>query len=887
MRRLTLLAIFSLLFLLPTLAAQGGPWVRLTDPAKIEAAYRSQSPYNEIDFVRVDRPPFIFFIQLQKKGQSAKDVSYLADSRFAALTAIVKLFSESFAKPLHLKARPRPMPYWILKDRDTYTKKMGGSQFSGAYYSLTDMHTMTYEDRGRSTHETFATSMHEAVHQIMFQYTDPKRSLQQNVLSGWLMEGMAEHLSSRPHGPMLKGRDPGFGFLDKKKIAKCRSTLNRAFTWKRMGSINFFHNPMQVMHYQSLQQYLRATGVKLKATTDTERADYSSQMGIFYRAAYSITSFLDRGYKGFYRPKLLKIMSFEYGCPDAEGNMMPSIHGIRAIRKSFTPEELAALPNRFADFVRNPTAVVDMEMPEGASETVAAVGTGGAGSLFADPRSGSKASLPVMKKADEEVPILVDLGRALELFKKFRLSQAKELIEDIDDPVAEKLGKSIEGLQSLLDAFLAKAKARPGKTKIKISMAGAKAQTWAILDYRPSEGVLTVKRKGEETSVGLGELRPSYFAEAVFKYKLVKDDAQKSALGLGIQLELDSLSDSKRERSIRKLVKKKFIPLEHAWLKELEDVVRMTSSFEKASTEVRISKKGERILESLSSSIGNMKKSAERDWLVRRYVPRMLDSVFLKSAGWSKGLRGTVKLLSGNKVRVEYDWSSGAQSRDWIFVDPIKGGFALPEQYYGRLRKDERPREVKVDVKNQRLQVFGNGFVRHKLQFDGDVKITFEWALGITETADGRQINITPLMVLLNALRPNSLLSAEVGITGGGLKVIERGKRRSTANYKRDSFRKIVQGVVGGQSLTFERKGDKAYLRMGPETILTAKRADKIPNMGALGFVARGAGLSEKNRGPTLEVGKVTIEGTPHEESLKAAKTVFLNRWIRRFPGLN
>jgi predicted metal-dependent hydrolase len=890
MQRLTLFAITILLFLLAPLtplAAQGGPWVRQTDPDKIEAAYRSKAPYNQIEFIRVDRPPFLFFIQTHKKGQTAKDLSYLADSRFAALTAIVKLFAKDFAEPLKLKLRPRPMPYWILRDRETYTEKMKGSKFSGAYYSLTDMHTMTYEDRGRSTHETFATSMHEATHQIMFQYTDPKRSLQQNVLSGWLMEGMAEHLSSRPHGPMLKDRDPGFGFLDIKKINQCRSSLNRPFTWKRKGSINFFHNPMQVMHYQSLQQYLRATGVNITPKTDTERTDYGSQMGIFYRAAYSITAFLDRGYKGFYKSKLLKVMSYEYGCPDAEGNMMASIHGIRAIRKSFTPEELAALPNRFADFVRNPKRIVESEMPEGAAEAVASSGTGAAGGLFPEPGA-SKISLPTMKEADEEIPILVDLGRALGLFKQFRLAEAKELIEDIEDPVAEKLSKNIEGLQSLLDAFLAKAEAKPGRTKIKISIAGAKAQTWAILDYRNTEGMLTVKRSGEETTVMLGDLRPSYFAEAAMRYKLVKTDEQKTALGLGIALELESLQDSKREKSIRKLATKKFIPLEHSWLKELEGVVQMTAAFEKAATDVRLSRQGEKILESLSSSLGNMKKGDDRDWLVRHYVPAMLDSVFLKSAGWSQGLKGKVKSLAGSKVRIDYDWSNPSQSGDWIFVDPIKGGFSLPEQYYGKLRKDERPHELKIDSKKKRFQIFGNGFVRHKLQFEGDVKITFEWALGMTDTAEGRQLRISALLVLMNALRPNSFVSAEIGIAGGGgLKVIERGRRRSTANYKRDSFTKLVQGAVEGKSLTFERKGAEAYLKMGGETILTIKRADKVPNMGALGFLSMGAALSDKNRGPTVEIGKVSIEGKPHDASLKAAKALFLNRWVRRFPGLN
>ena len=886
MQRLILLAIPLSLSLLAPLTAQGGPWVRETDPAKIEQAYRSKAPYNQIEFVRVDRPPFVFFIQLHEKGQTVKDLSYLADSRFAALTAIVKLFAKDFAEPLKLKRRERPMPYWILRDRETYTEKMHGSKFSGAYYSLTDMHTMTYEDRGRSTHDTFATSMHEATHQIMFQYTDPKRSLQQNVLSGWLMEGMAEHLSSRPHTPMLKGRDPGFGFLDIKKIDQCRSSLNRPFTWKRKGSINFFHNPMQVMHYQSLQQYLKATGVNITPQTDTERADYSSQMGIFYRASYAITAFLDRGYKGFYKPKLLQIMALEYGCPDAEGNMMASVHGIRAIRKTFTPEELAALPNRFADFVRNPRGIVDAEMPEGAAKAVATNGPAGAANLFPDP-DGSKITLPTMEEADKEVPVLVDLARALALFKQFRFEQARELIKDIDDPIATRLTKNIDGLKTLLDAFLAKAEAKPGKTKIKIAVAGSKAQTWAILDYRKAEGVLTVKRSGEETTVMLGDLRPSYFAEAALKYKLVKTDDEKKALGLGIALELDSLKDSKRIKSVRKLATKKFLPLEHDWLKEIDGVVQMYAAFEKASTEVRLSREGEKILESLSGALGNMKKSPERDWLVRNYVPDMLDSVFLKSAGWSQGLKGEVKGLSGNRVRISYDWSNPSQASDWIFVDPVKGGFAPPEQYYGKPRKDERPRELKVDVKKKRMQVFGNGFVRHKIQFDGDVKITFDWALGMTETAEGRQVRITPLLLLMNALRPSSFVSAEIGITGGGLKAIEAGRRRGTANYKRDSFAKLVQGVIEGKPLTFERKGGEAFLEMGNEKILTLSRADKVPNLGALGFLSIGPALSDNFRGPTLEIGKVSIEGKPHEESLKVAKARFLQRWVRRFPGLN
>ena len=98
-----------------------------------------------------------------------------------------------------------------------------------------------------------------------------------------------------------------------------------------------------------------------------------------------------------------------------------------------------------------------------------------------------------------------------------------------------------------------------------------------------------------------------------------------------------------------------------------------------------------------------MKKSDERDWLVQHYVPGMLDSVFIKSAGWAKDLRGKVKATSGSKVRIEYDWSSGAQAQDWIFVDQVKSGFVLPEQYYGKLRKDERPHQVKVDPKDYQL----------------------------------------------------------------------------------------------------------------------------------------------------------------------------------------
>ncbi|MEZ5989427.1 MAG: hypothetical protein R3F30_09945 [Planctomycetota bacterium] len=441
-------------------------------------------------------------------------------------------------------------------------------------------------------------------------------------------------------------------------------------------------------------------------------------------------------------------------------------------------------------------------------------------------------------------------------------------------------------MEGLLKEFGDKVAERPGRMRLRVAIGGSKPQSWQVEEYRELERSFVVKHGKETGSIPLAELEASAFAEACFRYKLAEKDEQKQALGLAIALELPTIQDEKDLRAVEKLVDKEGLPKQFAFLKDLEPMALAAAVLRKARTEAKITRDGDALLEQLSKSLGGMPRSSQLEWMVRNDLPGILDDVFLKSASWADRLKGKVT-ISGDRARIEYDWSSPSQAMDWLLVDVAKEPFGMPEDLYGTPQKPERPTEVKVDTQAKELRIFGDGFLRHRLQFEGDVAVEFRWVMDKEETAEGTRASPTRCWVLLDALRPSTFLGLDLlpGRTNPGLKAVLDGKSRSKSNFKQDSFNKAIRAGLSDKPLRFERKGDRAYLYADGEELLSCK-ADKLPDMGAVVLASLHSATLADGKQANLRVGKVVVEGRPCDESLASSKAGFLRKWANRFPGL-
>ena len=865
----------SLFILAAEPRAQVSPWVKAKTPKDIEQAYRSKAPYRGMKFETVELEPFVFFIEDQGRGSLA----HLGRQRFAALMHIKKLFETRYATVLGLSQRKRPMPFWILKDRNSYSKTAKGSVFTGAYFSLADLHTVTYEDRLRPMHEALAQVMHEATHQIMMQFTDPDRGLLQNIISAWVIKGMAEHLSSRPRAALLKGKDPEFGHLNLDRIRELIPLLRKPFLWKRKSKIPWLHHPMLVMTYKKLPAYMAATGNKRASSrTPDAESDYSQQMIFFYRSSYAVIAFLDLAYKSHFRPKLVALLGHEYGV-----NSSPR-HGMAAIKAAFTTEELAALPGLFDAFVRDPKASVLADLPEGADRVAGAslVDITSGARLF-DDAALAEGSVPKLPVADEEnVPVLVDLARSLSYFRTFELERAQELIEDIDDPLAKKIDKQLSAMKKLLAGFVALVGKRPGKLRLRVREVG-KTKSYRVMEYRELERAFVLEYgKGESTLLPLTQMTPDLFGEALVRAELLNSDEDKEATGVLLGLYLRAASKKEAKKARREAGKRGIVDNVAAF-KDILPILDAFEAFEEAQTDITMGKDGNTVLEMLATKLATLPKSKDLIFLTRMFLPRILDKAFLHSGTWAKGLRGKVSLLAAGKVRIEYNWKSAMQTRDWIKLDPKRDGFTMGTRFPDPVAGSKEARLV-AHTEEGRLELYGAGFFRHRLQFDGGVELKFKLVETPGMSDDGNRIMQVqnPGVFLLSALRPSSFLLVNViGDLEPGIYVFSKGRRRASKIVKGAAWGQLWQAIIKGEFITVGVSGKNAYMDVGAESIaeLSNKR---IEGKGAVILACLRAAKDPKK--PSLQLGPIIIEGKPHKQSLSAGKGQFLRRWLGRFP---
>ena len=848
-------------------SALGKALARAKDPEEIEKVYRQAEPYKSMTFQRVDKLPFVFFIEDQGRG----NLEFLAKLRFHALMAIKKLFDKDFATPLKLKLRDRPLPFWILKSRDSYLK-IGGSKFSAAHFNLLLLHTMTYYDRKEGVRRSFEVAMHESVHQIMFAYTNPKNDWTRNRMSAWLMEGMAEHLSSRPHEPLILTKDPGFGWIDKSRLKDVEPYLRRPFKWRHKSRLPWLHHPLYVMTFRDLGDYMAATGASRQ---DAE--DYSQQMGFFYRCSYATVAFLDRAYKGRFRKNLLKLLALEY---NAEGKLK-SYHGASAINKAFTPREKALLPSLFANFVRNPDQIIKADPPEALdAKGVDLPSAVSGGTLFPEPVQAAKnfVRLPKpLKIQPKNAPDQIALGAVLAALRDFDFEDASNWLEGRKGGRFEALAKVKERLEALLEDYKAAAtKKKKPRIYLTVFKKGKKVfASHKVLSFDPETLQMTLERKKETKEANLLDIPLYLFAESAAKAKLLGDPERKDALSILLAMELHEMEGKEKKVAQKKLARKKFVLPD--WVEtEVGPSLELRHILYSAKEELLTAKDSGPILERLSQDLGRFPQPWAK-MLQKQSLPSLLELAFEHSKSRVPPLAGQVRLLPRGMIEVRYDWKSRGQLRDWLPLVPEKVGFVPKFWRPGT----ETNAKLRIAKGGGRVEMVGTGMFRHVLQFEGDWRFSFKLFYERDLDDDGQPtIQLTPPGVLLfQAQRPDTYTQ----FTMGGIVGYVEGKRKATRSFLKLN-NEIGKALVDDAFFTLSRSGDRIRFSSEGDEI-TELKASRLPNAGAILWV-QPTPTDSKSKEVTAALGPIKIVGKPHPKALAPLRSAFFARWIRRFPAL-
>jgi hypothetical protein len=872
-------SILAFLFLLPLvsltqaksqrkqLQTLGKALARETNPAAIEKVYRQAEPYKSMVFQRVDKLPFVFFIEDQGRG----NLEFLAKLRFHALMAIKGLFEKDFAKPLKLKMRKRPMPFWILKSRNSYLKA-GGGKFSAAHFNLMLLHTMTYYDRKEGVRRSFEVAMHESVHQIMFAFTNPENEWVRNRMSAWLMEGMAEHLSSRPHEPLILTKDPGFGWIDKDRLKDVRPYLRKPFKWKHKSRLPWLHHPLYVMTFRDLSDYMEATGA---GPEDPE--DYSQQQHFFYRCAYAAVAFLDRAYKGRFRKNLLKLLALEY---NAESKLK-SYHGSAAINKAFTPQEKALLPSLFANFVRNPDQIIKADPPEALdAKGIVLPSQVSGGSLFPEPLKTEKAFVRLPKAIEvlpKTAPAEIALGAILSALRDFDLEDASRWLVGKKGGRFEALRRTREQLKGLLEGFKS---ATAKKKKPRIFLPEMKKRkkvlvSYKILSFDPETLQLSVERKKVTKEMNLLDLPLYLFAESAFKAKLLEDPDRKDALSILLAMELAEMDPKEKRKVTKRLNRKKFVIPD--WVEEEAGPgLELRNLLYSAKEQLLSSSDSDPILERLSQDLGRFQQPWAKA-LQKQSLPSLLERAFEHSKNRVPPLGGKVRLLPRGMVEISYDWKNRRQLRDWIPVIPEKVGF-VPRFWTPGAKINAK---LKISKEGGRVEIHGTGMFRHVLQFEGDWRFTFKMFLQEDMDENGQTIfQLIPTGIMLfQAQRPDTYTQ----FTMGGIIGFAQGKRRASRSFRKLGA-KIGKALGDGAAFTVARSGDRIYFSSEGDPI-TDLKASRLPSSGAILWV-QPTPVGPKKKNIVVALGPVKIVGKPHPKALAPFKSAFFSKWIRRFPAL-
>ncbi|PIE21972.1 MAG: hypothetical protein CSA62_14600 [Planctomycetota bacterium] len=878
-----LIALFVLLLGSAELAAQiAPPFVKETDPDRIEAEYKRCAPYSQLKWQRFDLPPFILFIEEQDRGS----LLGLANQRALPLLAAAKTFREQFAEPLGLKKRKRPLPVWILKSRDSYTK-IGGSKFSAAHFNLLHEHTVTYYDKQQNLRRAFHTLMHEVVHQVMFMYTDPSKSMHQNFMSTWYMEGMAEHFATREPGAMLQGKDPGFGALNEKTFDAVRHFLRKPFNWKRRSRMPFIHHPMAVMVYRTLPSYFRAVGI-----TQEQKQDYSSQMSYFYRSSHSIVAFLDKAYRGAFKNRLLAITKLEY-----EGR-----RGAVTINQVFAKAERSDFKRLYDEFCLRPKLIADAELPKkwehlrkmsagGSGSSGASDGGAGAESeaeveggsgFFDEPGSSSSTELPKAKK-------LVPGGKlaaamALTELRALAFAKAEKLLDDASGEAAEKLRSATEALKATMKDLKEYVDAHPGKVRIYLPKAGSTRRflRWNIESYRELENVFQLKKGKEQRRIRPSEIPPVLFGEAAARIGLVKTAERQGAFGLLVSASLRGM-DEKAKKSILKRAGRAGLQPDESLVSQLGAVLDVAAAIDSAKAEILTSARPESVLDKLVGLLSQHRGDPDVKALVAASKGELIERAFERSKDWLSAFRGKSKLLPGGRVRLSYDWTSKAQGLDWHLVDPRKEGLRFSREPETEAHKGRF--EVETDKKS--LVIYGAAYLRHRLQFDGDVSFKWKYRWGRRRTEQGDQpVPLNPGLLAIDVLRPRTFVYGNFMVTlgvAGGSRVFAK-----QYNKSKETIQEIVQGMGKGAFLELAHRGKQVEFRVD-DKVIQSFPAKRIKARGAVMILVPESMIPKapKSGGkevPSAWVGDLIVEGKPAAVSLAAVRSRFYKRWLRRFP---
>ncbi len=411
-----------------------------------------------------------------------------------------------------------------------------------------------------------------------------------------------------------------------------------------------------------------------------------------------------------------------------------------------------------------------------------------------------------------------------------------------------------------------------------------KILAYKVKAFRELEQVFVLSRGKEDRQVAVRGIPPHLLGESAARLKLVEDDARKRAFGFLVAMHLRGL-DEKSARSVGKRAARKGFVYTGTLLDQFGSLFDGMKLLQDAKLKIALSTNPDSVLGDLAKRLGALKRSADLVAVITDRKQALIDAAFLKSKSWLNQLQGKAKKLPGGKLRLTYDWTRASQAQDWLAVLPIRDGF----QATVNRETAENDGSFRVDASKKLLGLYGAVYVRHKLQWDGDVKLVFQPQVGTQSTEEGDRSFLIPFGVpAIQARRPSSYL----GFSVGALLSLRRGELRPRPKQiGKEKIQKIFQAIGQREGVGIARVGDKLQMLAGDE-VLTEMSVRTQKSYGAIMLLSPRSRRSRKEsqpakgkkESPTAVFGRLVIEGKPLAESLAGPRRRYGERWEGRFP---
>lgn len=805
---------------------------------EIIRAYAASESFANFEYEHTARAPFHFFFE---KGASGI-VRELAQQKRSALSHLVDAFAERFGAGLGRARSPRPLIIWLVSD-DNYLA-CGGEAHSSAHYDPAHRHVVVRASGSRGEASENKTAQRELLREIGRQlidaWRDPKpggsAGFDRPAVSAWLAYGVAEYLASVPPQARLREeRDPGFRFLDERRIRGIARLCWKPLTWSAAPAIRGEHHPLSILSYATLADYMRAT----RADPDF---DYDSQLLDFSASALATVAFLDIAFQEQFRKKLLALLKLEYS----------GTHGAAAFERVFPQSERARIKAMFDMFLWYPSAVASERVPKDVDKWVKFFA---GGSMFDEKAKPWSLADVGVRSANTKKPLDTAIAESMNALRRYDVVASRAALGERTDRRASELHQHCTRLDRALQNF-----ERAVRGKRVVMYAPPDKRRCRVLAFDRGRGRFTLDRGDTRQALSLREVpAPRLWQSIKIAREIEATPSLRSTFQLIAALQVFA---TPRERRVlfAKECKKHGIAAAEDRLRGVELQLRVLASFDAAKSMLETDAEVDTALAYLANDLADVREDPTILSMIAARSEALLERANDRIGGWPSGLGGRCEFLAEGRLRITYDWSKPAQAKDWVAVDK-KDGFApahCPFSFGARLE---------LDTKKGRARLSG-GALRHRLQFLGDVSLRFD--------VTSKSVSATMLKPLdpgffwLAALRPCTFI-------GGGPSMLEACFKQRVVARKRVQNPAVLEQFRDGGNCTLRLSGKVLDFAAGEKSIASIT-APIVRGNGAVLWTPIG-------KPGQATIGKLVLEGTPHPKSVAIAKGRFFEAWWKRLRG--